>query len=75
MEKLRKIFVKCGKASLCLHPEKYFFDMKEGILFRHEISLRGIAVDHDKIVVIMALEVPTNLHEFRGFLGDVGYYR
>ena len=49
--------------------------MIEGILLGHKISKKGIEVDYDKIAVVLALEIPTNLKELRGFLGCVGYYR
>jgi hypothetical protein len=50
-------------------------DMSEGILLGHQISCAGIAVDADKVAVIIALGVPSNLWELRGFLGFVGYYK
>ncbi|KAL3687533.1 hypothetical protein R1sor_013842 [Riccia sorocarpa] len=72
---LRLTSEKCRANGLSLHPEKCFFGVPEGILLGHRISERGIEVDQDKIQVILALEVPTNLRELRGFLGMVGYYR
>ena len=72
---LRKTFERCRWAGLSLQAEKCFLAMTEGILLGHKISKKGIEVDYDKIAVILALEMPTNLRELRGFLGCVGYYR
>src|SRR5450759_4596454 len=74
-EHLRKTFERCCWAGLSLQAEKCFLAMTKGILLGHKISKKGIEVDYDKIAVILALEVPTNLRELRGFLGCVGYYR
>lgn len=41
----------------------------------HRASSHGIAVDTEKVKVILALEPPTNLRELRAFLGHVGYYQ
>ena len=74
-EHLRKTFERCRWVGLSLQAEKCFLAMTKGILLGHKISKRGIQVDYDKIAVIVALEIPTNLKELRGFLGCVGYYR
>lgn len=75
LDKLRLTFQKCRAAQLCLHPEKCYIGMKEGILLGHVISSRGIEVDVEKVKVILALLPPTDLRSLRGFLGYVGYYR
>lgn len=49
--------------------------MSSGILLGHRVSSDGIAMDADKVKVIVALDPPTNLCELRAFLGHVGYYR
>ncbi|OAE26746.1 hypothetical protein AXG93_2471s1140 [Marchantia polymorpha subsp. ruderalis] len=49
--------------------------MTSGILLGHRVSADGIAVDIEKVKVILELEPPTNLRELRAFLGHVGYYR
>src|SRR5450759_5132715 len=72
---LRKTFERCRWAGLSLQAEKCFMAMTEGILLGHKISKTSIEVDYDKIVVVIALEIPTNLKELRGFLSCVGYYR
>jgi len=74
-EHLRQTFERCRWAGLSLQAEKCFLAMTEGILLGHKISKKGIEVDYDKIAVVIALEVPTNVKELRGFLGCVGYYR
>jgi len=74
-EHLRQTFERCRWAGLSLQAEKCFLAMTEGILLGHKISKKGIEVDYDKIAVVLALEIPTNLKELRGFLGCVGYYR
>jgi hypothetical protein len=49
--------------------------MTEGILLGHKISHKGIKVDYDKIAILLALDIPTNLKELRGFLGYTRYYK
>ncbi|OAE18851.1 hypothetical protein AXG93_1647s1000 [Marchantia polymorpha subsp. ruderalis] len=49
--------------------------MTSGILLGHRVSAEGIAVDEEKVKVILALEPPMNLRELRAFLRHVGYYR
>ncbi|OAE24794.1 hypothetical protein AXG93_3086s1010 [Marchantia polymorpha subsp. ruderalis] len=68
-------FDKCRESPLSLHPEKCFFFMTSGILLGHPVSAERIAVDAEKVKVILALEPPTNLRELWAFLGHVGYYR
>ncbi|OAE31906.1 hypothetical protein AXG93_2834s1470 [Marchantia polymorpha subsp. ruderalis] len=46
-----------------------------GILLGHRVSSDGIAVDVEKVKIILELQPPTNLRELRAFLGHVGYYR
>lgn len=48
--------------------------MTNGILLEHRVSAKGIAVDEEKVKVILALEPPANLQELRAFLVHVEYY-
>jgi hypothetical protein len=74
-EHLKKTFERCRWAGLALNAEKCFLAMAEGILLGHKILRKSIEVDYDKVTVVLALEIPGNLKELRGFLGCVGYYR
>lgn len=60
---LQQTFDKCREAQLSLHLEKCFFFMTSGILLGHRVSSEGIAMDLDKVKVIVALDPPTNLRE------------
>lgn len=71
---LKKTFQKCRETRLCLHPEKCFIGMKEGILLGHVIFQRGIEVDKEKVRMIVELQPPADLKQLRAFLGHVGYY-
>jgi hypothetical protein len=75
LDHLRQTFQKCLEYGLCLHPEKCFFEMQQGVLLGHVVSSKGIEVDKDKIKVIVDLLVPTNISELQGFLGHTWYYR
>ncbi|KAL3682263.1 hypothetical protein R1sor_000285 [Riccia sorocarpa] len=74
-EKLKLTFDKCRESQLCLHPEKSFIAMKEGILLGHRISIKGIEVDHEKVAIIVELQPPSCVRDVRAFLGSTGYYR
>lgn len=75
LEHLRMTFQCCKETNLKLHPGKYFFGMRSGLLLGHIVSKNGLQVDADKVTVILALVPPRNVREVRGFLGCVGYYR
>jgi hypothetical protein len=73
-EHLRLTFEKCRESSLCLHPEKCFFGMQQGVLLGHIVSSKGVEVDKDKIQCIARLQVPRDMSELRAFLDQTGYY-
>ena len=49
--------------------------VREGIIFGHLVSERGIEVDKAKIKVIEQLPPPVNVKGIRSFLGHAGFYR
>lgn len=55
--------------------EKCHFTEKEGIVFEHNISKRGIEDDRVKIKVIEKLLPPISVKSTRSFLRHVGFYK
>jgi hypothetical protein len=49
--------------------------VKQGIVFGHVISERGIEVDKAKVETVEQLPPPTDVKSLRSFLGHVGFYR
>nr|GFC46534.1 retrovirus-related Pol polyprotein from transposon opus [Tanacetum cinerariifolium] len=66
---------RCEDTKLALNLEKSHFMVKEGIVFRHKISKKGIEVDKAKIEVISKLPHPTTVKGVRSFLGHAGFYQ
>nr|GEY87306.1 reverse transcriptase domain-containing protein [Tanacetum cinerariifolium] len=72
---LENILKMCEDTKLALNWEKSHFMVKEGIVFGHKISKKGIEVDKAKIEVISKLPHPTTVKGIRSFLGHAGFYR
>ena len=62
-------------AGLKIKVEKCEFAKSEIKLLEHRISAEGTIPDSGKVTVIEALERPTTISKFRGFLGAVGFFR
>jgi hypothetical protein len=72
---LDKVLKRCQMVDLVLNWEKCHFMVREGIVFGHKISEKGIEADKVKIEVIEQLPPPTNVKEIHSFLGHAGFYR
>ncbi|GJS63680.1 reverse transcriptase domain-containing protein [Tanacetum coccineum] len=73
LNNLDKMLGKCEETNLVLNWEKCHFMVKEGIVFGHKISGKGIMVDKSKIDVIAKLPYPSNVKCVRSFLGHAGF--
>ena len=60
---------RCEEKDLVLNWEKCHFMVKDGIVFGHKISEKGIEVDKAKIEVMMSLQPPTSVKGIRSFFG------
>lgn len=49
--------------------------VKEGIVWGHRISSKGIEFDKAKVEVIKILTPPISIKGIRSFIGHVGFYR
>jgi hypothetical protein len=75
LKNLEKVLERCGEIDLVLNWEKCHFMVKQGIVFGHVISERGIEVDKAKIETVEKLPPPTNIKSLRRFLGHAEFYR
>ncbi|XP_074298882.1 uncharacterized protein LOC141629851 [Silene latifolia] len=72
---LSLVLKRCIDTNLVLNSEKCHFMVEQGIVLGHVVSSKGIEVDKAKIDTISSLPYPTNVREFRSFLGHAGFYR
>ena len=75
LKNLRDALVRCEETNMVLNWEKCNFMVKEGIVLKHRIFVRGIEVDKAKIETIQKLPLPSNVKGIRSFLGHLGFYR
>ena len=75
LKNLRDALVRCEETNMVLNWEKCNFMVKEGIVLKHRIFVRGIEVDKAKIETIQKLPLPSNVKGIRRFLGHLGFYR
>ena len=71
---LTKILKVCVRKRLLFSWEKSHLMVREGVVFGHLVSGKGLEVDKAKIEVIQNLPLPTTLRDLRSFLGHVGFY-
>jgi hypothetical protein len=62
-------------ADLVLNWEKCHFMVRDGIVFGHKISEKGIEVDKAKIELIEQLPPLTNMKGIHSFLGHAEFYQ
>jgi hypothetical protein len=72
---LRKCFEQFRKFGISISVAKSEFLMLCERLLGHIVSKEGIAMDLDKIVVILLLSIPLHIMGVKSFLGDIGYYK
>ena len=75
LHNLTLVLKRCMETNLVLIWEQCHFMMREGIVFGHRISERGIEVDRAKIEIIEKLPPPTSVKGVHSFLGHAGFYR
>jgi hypothetical protein len=74
-EHLRKVFERLRSEKLYAKLEKCEFWLDSVSFLGHVISGKGVAVDPEKVKVVVEWTRPTNVFEILSFLGLAGYYR
>jgi hypothetical protein len=58
-----------------IHPKKCEFVVTSVVYLRHRILPNGIMVHWAKVVTILEMPNPTNVHTLKSFIGLCNYYR
>jgi len=74
-ERFEEVFKKLRNANLKLKPSKVKLYQREIAFLGHRISQEGVAMDPEKVRVIVEWKAPESVHEMRQYLGMCGYYR
>jgi hypothetical protein len=72
---LRKVFLKCQRFGISLHPKKFLFAMQEGKLLEHIVSAEGVKIDPSQVEAIQSLSFPRTKKEVQYFLGKNNFLR
>ncbi len=65
---LEELFKRLHKANMKIHPKKCEFVVTSIIYFGHKILLNGIMVHWAKVVAILEMPNPTDIHTLRNFI-------
>lgn len=75
LENLQKLFMKCGKYNLTLHPDKCKLGLEKIEYVGHVIDKDGLHMSDDKIRKVIDFARPKKVKELQSFLGFVNYFR
>jgi hypothetical protein len=72
---LEELFKRLHKVNMKIHPKKCEFVVTLVIYLGHRILPNGIMVHWAKVVAILEMPNPTNVHTLRSFIGLCNYYK
>ena len=72
---LRKVLLKLRELKLYAKPSKCEMFRSKVAFLGHVISADGLKMEEEKVTAVKEYPKPRNIHEVRGFLGFVGFYR
>jgi len=70
-----ELFKKLHELNMKIHPKKCEFAITSVVYFRHRILPNGIMVHWAKVVAILEMPNPINVHILRSFIGLCSYYK
>jgi hypothetical protein len=71
---LEELFKRLHEVNMKIHPKKCEFTVTSVIYLGHKILPNGIMVHWAKVVAILEMPNPTNVHTLRSFIGLYNYY-
>jgi hypothetical protein len=72
---LEELFKRLHEVNMKIHPKKCEFVVTSVIYFKHRILPNGIMVHWAKVVAILEMPNPTDVHTLKSFIGLCNYYR
>jgi hypothetical protein len=72
---LEKLFKRFHKVNMKINPKKCEFVVTLVVYLRHKILPNGIIVHWAKVVTILEMPIPINVHTLRSFIGLCNYYK
>ena len=73
--RLASVLERFSKANLQLHPGKCVFAQPQGNYLGYVLSHNGISASADKVTAVKNYPTPSNVREFRAFMGLASFYR
>jgi hypothetical protein len=72
---LEKLFKRLHEVNMKIHLKKCEFDVTLVVYLRHIILPNGIMIHWAKVVAILEMPNPTDVHTLRSFIGLCNYYK
>jgi hypothetical protein len=72
---LEELFKRLHEVNMKIHPKKCEFVVTSVVYLGHRILLNGIMAHWAKVVAILEMPNPTNVHTLRSFIGLCNYYK
>ncbi len=72
---LEELFKKLHEVNMKIHPKKCEFDVTLVVYFGHKILQNGIMAHWAKVVAILEMPNPIDIHTLRSFIGLCNYYK
>ncbi len=72
---LEELFKRLHEVIMKIHPKKCEFVVTLVVYFRHKILPNGIMAHWAKVVSILEMPNPTNVHTLKSFIEQCNYYR
>jgi len=72
---LEELFKRLHEVNMKIHPKKCEFAVTLVVYLGHRILPNGIMAHWAKVVAILEMPNPTDVHTFRSFIGLCNYYR
>jgi Mg2+ and Co2+ transporter CorA len=75
LARLEELFKRLHEVNMKIHPKKCEFVVTSVVYFGHRILPNGIMAHWVKVIAILGMRNPIDVHTLRSFIGLCNYYR